>query len=391
MDVYKICRNLALLTGLPVALKDSDGIRCTGPAKRQISDIVNALLQSEIPDEIYCGEITSGIFYGRIGPKEKNYSIIIGPVPALGCSFEQARKILKYLSWKYDQLNVVYNCFAEIPSCSMNRLAQCTSFLYFLIENIEIPLEKLMISAPIPNATDIDQLWEERRTGYYHDTAEYERTMYSLIRYGNSAGLYDFLKDRQYMGNEGILGKTLTRHHKNAIISSIAIASHSANEGGIPYETAMNLADQYVEKTENASDISELYQLHRNMLLTYARLVEQQNLNLAKSTIVIKIRHYILKHLHENIQINKMAEDMGMHRSYLSTCFSRETGKQLNNYIHECKIMEAKRLLVTTDYPIIEISEQLGYANQSNFSATFKHFEKVSPSEYRKHTIYLEK
>ena len=67
----------------------------------------------------------------------------------------------------------------------------------------------------------------------------------------------------------------------------------------------------------------------------------------------------------------------------LDRLFFTETGMTVKKNIMKCKIQRAKQLLESTDCSIQEISEQVGFSSQYNFSRFYKDQEGVSPSFYR--------
>lgn len=64
--------------------------------------------------------------------------------------------------------------------------------------------------------------------------------------------------------------------------------------------------------------------------------------------------------------------------------FKKYTGKTVVEYLRNIKINRACELLKTTDIPIIEISNTLGYASLSHFNRIFKEHSGITPAAYRK-------
>lgn len=94
--------------------------------------------------------------------------------------------------------------------------------------------------------------------------------------------------------------------------------------------------------------------------------------------------HYFMEHYNEDINIEEYASEKGM-----STCWFIRTFKQYNKitpmqYILSVRIANAKSLLETTSYNVMEIAEIVGYDNPLYFSRLFKKQTGMSPSEYRK-------
>lgn len=169
--------------------------------------------------------------------------------------------------------------------------------------------------------------------------------------------------------------------------NKLRVYSTYAVSGGLDYDTAMTLADYYIQRAEMASDRNTLMILHKNMLKTYTRMVAEKRSNNAESALVNKVRIYVEGHLTEKISGQALAEALGLNRAYLSAQFKRETAIELNEYIHRMKIDEASRLLVVTDMPIAAVATRLGFSSQSYFQSIFKKVTGMNPSEYREVSV----
>ena len=95
----------------------------------------------------------------------------------------------------------------------------------------------------------------------------------------------------------------------------------------------------------------------------------------------------VLDYIHENytkdIDINLIAENVGLSYSHLRKIFKDETGDNILNYINNMRINESKRLLCQTNLNIREIAVNLGYNNEQSFIRFFKKYESISPGEFR--------
>jgi AraC-like DNA-binding protein len=95
----------------------------------------------------------------------------------------------------------------------------------------------------------------------------------------------------------------------------------------------------------------------------------------------------VLEYIHDNyrkdIDINAIAENVGLSYSYLRKIFKDETGDNIINYINHIRVEESKRLLLQTGMTVKEIALNLGYNNEQSFLRFFKKYEECSPGEYR--------
>ncbi len=78
------------------------------------------------------------------------------------------------------------------------------------------------------------------------------------------------------------------------------------------------------------------------------------------------------------------AEYFGMTLPAFSKFFKDATGQNVMDHTIYLRIQKAKELLSSTDLPLKDISEQVGYYNVSSFTRRFKLNQGVTPSEYRK-------
>ncbi|MCQ2529184.1 MAG: AraC family transcriptional regulator [Saccharofermentans sp.] len=64
--------------------------------------------------------------------------------------------------------------------------------------------------------------------------------------------------------------------------------------------------------------------------------------------------------------------------------FKSVYGNSIAAHIKEHRMEQAARLLNDTDYNIAEIASSVGYSSQSKFTAAFKEYYGVLPTDYRK-------
>ena len=82
--------------------------------------------------------------------------------------------------------------------------------------------------------------------------------------------------------------------------------------------------------------------------------------------------------------IASYAEEAGISENYLSRLVKQSTGRSVGAWIDIVRIQRAKRLLASTDYPIIDIAASVGVEDQSYFSRLFKKETGMTPSAFRK-------
>lgn len=96
-----------------------------------------------------------------------------------------------------------------------------------------------------------------------------------------------------------------------------------------------------------------------------------------------RINEYVREHFRENIGRNEVAQEFHLSAEYLAKVYKQETGKTLKDYITECRISEAKRLLEQGER-VSEAAEAVGFDNFTYFSTVFKKITGISPNQYRR-------
>jgi two-component system response regulator YesN len=99
--------------------------------------------------------------------------------------------------------------------------------------------------------------------------------------------------------------------------------------------------------------------------------------------IIINAKQYIAEHFREDIDRNDVASVTYITPNYLSKKFRDEAGMNLREYINQLRIDEAKRLLLSTNMTVSEVSSEIGYDNSSYFSTVFRRICGVSPIKWR--------
>ena len=104
---------------------------------------------------------------------------------------------------------------------------------------------------------------------------------------------------------------------------------------------------------------------------------------------ILKIEAFIKENYKRNITLRELAENVYMHPAYLGQLFIRKFGIGFNEYIHEMRIEEAKRLMKMTDLKNHEIAEKLGYSCYNSFLQQFQKCNGMKPTEFRNNELTM--
>ncbi|NLZ69187.1 MAG: AraC family transcriptional regulator [Spirochaetales bacterium] len=96
-----------------------------------------------------------------------------------------------------------------------------------------------------------------------------------------------------------------------------------------------------------------------------------------------KARSFIDEHYGEEITLEDIADHVSLSKFHLSREFKKDIGLSPMSYLAERRILEAKNLLVRTDYSIADIASSVGVSSSSYFSQSFRHLTGMTPQEFR--------
>jgi len=93
---------------------------------------------------------------------------------------------------------------------------------------------------------------------------------------------------------------------------------------------------------------------------------------------------YIDQHLKEELTLKEIAALVHLNPSYFSVLFKEQANLNFSEYITRRRIQRAKELVISTNLPINEIAEEVGYKTSKYFIKIFKEIEGMTPSTFRK-------
>lgn len=93
---------------------------------------------------------------------------------------------------------------------------------------------------------------------------------------------------------------------------------------------------------------------------------------------------YIKEHYKENLALNEVAQRFNYTPQYLARFFKKYTNETFLSYLNDVRLDAAYSALVTTDYSIMQIAEEHGFASAKAFNKIFKETYHTTPNHFRK-------
>lgn len=93
---------------------------------------------------------------------------------------------------------------------------------------------------------------------------------------------------------------------------------------------------------------------------------------------------FVENHYMEEISVEDMAANLNLNRTYFSKLFKKLTTKSPQDFLIQYRMNKACQLLRSTDFPISQVAQMVGYHNPFHFTRAFKSVFQIPPQQWRK-------
>ncbi|MFV5996997.1 helix-turn-helix domain-containing protein [Streptomyces sp. NPDC056231] len=99
---------------------------------------------------------------------------------------------------------------------------------------------------------------------------------------------------------------------------------------------------------------------------------------------VFAMVRYIAEHFREPLTVADIAGAAQLHPNYAMTQFRKVVRTTVSDYLTQCRLAEARRLLVTTDLPVNDVASAAGFGSVSRFYTAFTSACGTPPAAFRR-------
>ncbi len=158
---------------------------------------------------------------------------------------------------------------------------------------------------------------------------------------------------------------------EDAVIYSLGLALKTEIES----DNSASLLYAESAATMLAVHILRHYAVQKSIIKHFAGGISQSKLKL--------VINYINDNLDRNLSLTQLAELVYMSPNNFVRLFKQSTGITPYQYVLQCRIEKAKELLKYQKLTLTEISQKLGFYDQSRFTNTFRKHVGITPKRYR--------
>ena len=149
----------------------------------------------------------------------------------------------------------------------------------------------------------------------------------------------------------------------------------------------VNLLRTLIESNKPRAITSLVRSMMYNQAADYEVTPQQANLISRAEQICGQYLSLVELHCREQHTVEWYASQMCLAPKYLSNVVKQTLGSSPNKFIDEALTRQAKSLLFSTSLSIQQISDSLGFLNQSHFGTFFKRQTSLSPKSFKQQVM----
>jgi AraC-like DNA-binding protein len=169
---------------------------------------------------------------------------------------------------------------------------------------------------------------------------------------------------------------------RSRVVELVALLSRAAVKGGADMEAVLGMNYTYlneVDKVNSIEDLAYWLSLVMNRYMdTVFPFVAVKHVN-----TIYKAVDFIRSNYMNKITLEETAQYVYLSPAYFSKIFKEETKSNFNVFLNNIRIEQAKKLLLNDNINLSDISNIVGYEDQSYFTKVFKRVTGVSPGRFR--------
>ena len=208
-----------------------------------------------------------------------------------------------------------------------------------------------------------------------------EQNLMDAISRGDYTAAKEYLNQTGSYGLEQRLADTI-RDKKNYLIIFNTLCRKAAQYGGVHPVYLDELSSRFAIQLETLHNVSKLDAMQGEMVYKYSLLVQNHSTR-SYSPVIQKAVDFICLNLKDDLSLSTLADQLSIHKSYLSSLFKRETGTTLTDFVTDRRISHAIYLLNTTNEQVQEIASSCGIPDLSYFTKIFRRKKGMTPTQYR--------
>ena len=143
------------------------------------------------------------------------------------------------------------------------------------------------------------------------------------------------------------------------------------------------LAEQLLHAANTPAYPSEAGDCYIRLMLNEINITSCKNTNTAYP-FCGSVADWIRENSNRKIEVEEISDNFGYNKDYISRVFKKNFGLNLKAYIDSERMKYIKGVLMTTEYPLKQVSRQCGFPEYKSFLKFFSYHNEETPFEFRK-------
>ncbi len=169
---------------------------------------------------------------------------------------------------------------------------------------------------------------------------------------------------------------------KARVLELVVVLSRAAVEGGGDMKEIFGMNYVFLNDIHKLNTVEELTEWLTNIMSRFTDCVFDLT-EIKHVDVLYRSLNYINGNYMKKITLEEVASYSYLSPTYFSRIFKEEMKCTFNTYVNRVRIEMSKKLLIDEQVPLAEISELVGYEDQSYYSKVFKKLTGTSPGKYR--------
>jgi len=169
---------------------------------------------------------------------------------------------------------------------------------------------------------------------------------------------------------------------KARVLELVVVLSRAAVEGGGDMKEIFGMNYVFFNDINQLNTVEELTEWLTKIMTRFTDCVFDLT-DIKHVDVLYRSLNYINNNYMKKITLEEVASYSYLSPTYFSRIFKEEMKCTFNAYVNKVRIEMSKKLLSDDQLSLAEISELVGYEDQSYFSKVFKKMTGVSPGKYR--------
>jgi AraC-like DNA-binding protein len=149
-------------------------------------------------------------------------------------------------------------------------------------------------------------------------------------------------------------------------------------------ELAGNAVDVTALVYSLAPELEQRWGPARILLVTHGDAARRTTSGGLAPGVLRRVRQYVDQHLTEPVTLRDLADVAGLSACHFSRAFKQSVGVSPRRFLTMQRVARALERLRHTDQPICDVSQDLGFADQSHFTRCFVAVTRQTPSAFRR-------